>query len=44
MQAATKVNAKAFVEQGLQGIEIKEAMAKARLLAIKSVKQQHQVD
>jgi len=44
MQAATKVNAKAFVEQGLQGIAIKEAMAKARLDAIKAVKQQYQKD
>ena len=44
MQAATKVNAKAFVEQGLQGIAIKEAMAKARLDAIKVVKQQYQID
>jgi len=43
-QAATKVNAKAFVEQGLQGIAIKEAIAKARLQAIKEVKRQYQVD
>lgn len=43
-QAATKVNAKAFVEQGLQGIAIKEAIAKARLQAIKEVKQQYQVE
>ncbi|MDX2366947.1 MAG: multifunctional CCA addition/repair protein [Colwellia sp.] len=43
-QAATMVNAKAFVEQGLQGIAIKEAIAKARLQAIKEVKQQYQVD
>ncbi|WP_114327482.1 multifunctional CCA addition/repair protein [Candidatus Colwellia aromaticivorans] len=43
-QAATKVNAKAFVEQGLKGIAIKEAMEKARLHAIKEVKQQYQID
>ena len=43
-QAATKVNAKAFVELGLKGIAIKEAIAKARLQAIKEVKQQYQVE
>lgn len=43
-QAATKVNAKAFVEQGLKGIAIKEAIAAARLEAIKEVKQQYQVE
>ena len=43
-QAAMKVNAKAFVEQGLKGIAIKGAMEKARLHAIKEVKQQYQVD
>ena len=44
VQAATQVNAKAFVERGLQGIAIKEAIAKARLEAIKEVKQQYQVE
>ena len=43
-QAASKVSAKAFVEQGLKGIAIKEAIAEARLHAIKKVKQQYQVD
>ncbi len=43
MTAATKVNAKAFVEQGLQGLEIKEAMAKARLNEIKVVKNHYDV-
>ena len=43
-QAATMVNAKEFVEQGLQGIAIKEAMEKARLQAIKEVKQKYQVE
>jgi tRNA nucleotidyltransferase (CCA-adding enzyme) len=43
-QAATMVNAKEFVEQGLQGIAIKEAMEKARLQAIKKIKQQYQID
>lgn len=38
MQAARQVNAKSFVEQGLKGLEIKEAMAKSRLDAIKKVK------
>lgn len=37
MQAASAVNAKEFVEQGLKGIEIKNAIAKARLIAIESV-------
>jgi len=43
-QAATKVNAKVFVEKGLQGIAIKEAIANARLEAIKEVKHQYQID
>jgi len=43
MKAATKVNAKAFVAQGLKGLEIKEAMAKARLDAIKLVKTQYEL-
>ena len=38
VKAARGVTAKAFVEQGLQGLAIKEAMAKARLNAIMSVK------
>jgi len=38
MQAATEVTASAFVEQGLKGIAIKEAMAEARLNAIKKIK------
>jgi tRNA nucleotidyltransferase (CCA-adding enzyme) len=42
-QAATMVNAKEFVEQGLQGIAIKEAIEKARLQAIKKIKQQYQI-
>ncbi|MFT5760235.1 MAG: tRNA nucleotidyltransferase (CCA-adding enzyme), partial [Alteromonadaceae bacterium] len=40
----TQVNAKVFVEQGLQGIAIKEAMEKARLQAIKKIKQQYQIE
>ena len=44
MLAACAVNAKAFVEQGLQGLAIKEAIAKARLNAIKKVKEQYQLD
>ena len=43
-QAAIKVNAKCFVEQGLKGLAIKEAIEKARLAAIKDVKQQFQSD
>jgi len=43
-QAATEVDTKVFVEQGLPGIAIKEAIAKARLLAIKEVKKQYQVE
>jgi len=42
MQSAMAVTAKAFVEQGLKGIEIKTAMAEARLEAIKTVKLQWQ--
>ncbi len=42
MKAAIKVTAKAFVEQGLKGIEIKEAMAEARLNAVKTVKAEWQ--
>jgi len=44
MLAASKVNAKAFVEQGLKGLAIKEAMAKARLNAITEVKEQYKID
>lgn len=43
MLAASKINAKVFVEQGLQGIAIKEAIAKARLNAIKIIKEQYQI-
>ncbi len=35
MLAASNVNAKTFVEQGLKGLAIKEAMVKARLTTIK---------
>lgn len=42
-KAAMKVNAKAFVEQGLKGIAIKEAIEKSRLTAIKEVKQQFEL-
>ncbi|ALO35793.1 2', 3'-cyclic nucleotide 2'-phosphodiesterase [Colwellia sp. MT41] len=38
VKAARQVSAKTFVEQGLQGLAIKEAMAKARLNAIVAVK------
>ena len=44
MLAASEVNAKDFVTQGLQGLAIKEAMAEARLHAIKTVKEQYQLD
>jgi tRNA nucleotidyltransferase (CCA-adding enzyme) len=43
-QAANKVNAKEFVEQGLQGLAIKEAIAEARLQAIKEVKRKYQIE
>ena len=43
MLAASSINAKAFVEQGLQGIAIKTAMAEARLHAIKNVKAEYQM-
>ncbi len=36
--AARSISAKTFVEQGLKGLAIKEAMAEARLSAIKAVK------
>ena len=42
--AARSVNAKAFVEQGLKGLEIKEAMAAARLVAIQAVKDKQDPD
>lgn len=42
MQAALKVNAKEFVEQGLKGLAIKDAVANSRLQAIKEIKQQYQ--
>ena len=44
MLAASEVNAKVFVEQGLKGLEIKEAMIKERLNAIKKIKDQYQID
>ena len=44
MLAASKVNAKLFVEQGLKGAEIKEAIAKARLNAIKNIAEQYKID
>lgn len=44
MRAAYQENAKLFVEQGLKGIAIKEAVAKARLHAIKKVKDEYQID
>ncbi len=37
VQVASAVNAQQFVKQGLQGIAIKDAIAKARLLAIKEI-------
>ena len=43
-EAAKAVNAKVFIEQGLTGTSIKEAIAKARLEAIQKVKQQHELD
>ncbi|MDO6506014.1 multifunctional CCA addition/repair protein [Colwellia sp. 4_MG-2023] len=44
MLSALQVNAKTFVEQGLKGIAIKEAMANARLTAIKAVKNKYSLD
>lgn len=44
MLAAFQINAKTYVEQGLHGAEIKEAMIKARLNAIKKVKAQYEID
>ena len=41
MRAATSVNAKGFVEQGLKGLAIKEAMAEARLNVIREIKTQY---
>ncbi len=41
VQTARAVTAKTFVEQGLKGIAIKEAMEKARLNAIKTVKHKY---
>ncbi len=41
MQAASAVNAKAYVSQGLKGLEIKTAMENGRLQAIKKVIQQY---
>jgi len=42
LAAASKVNAKGFVEQGLKGLDIKEAIAEARLKAIQAVKNQYE--
>jgi len=39
-KAASAINAKAFVEQGLKGLEIKKAIDAARLAAILEVKEQ----
>jgi tRNA nucleotidyltransferase (CCA-adding enzyme) len=39
-KAARMVNAKDFVEQGFKGVEIKEAMDKSRLTAIKKIQVQ----
>lgn len=44
MLSALQVNAKTFVEKGLKGLEIKEAMANARLAAIKIVKDKYKID
>ena len=44
MLAASKINAKAFVEQGLTGLAIKEAIVKARLHAIEKIKDQYQLE
>lgn len=44
MLSALQVNAKSFVEQGLKGIAIKEAMINARLTAIKAVKDKYKID
>jgi len=41
VQTARAVTAKAFVEQGLKGLAIKEAMEKARLNAIKTIKHKY---
>jgi tRNA nucleotidyltransferase (CCA-adding enzyme) len=42
MHAASNVSAKMFVDQGLKGIEIKEALAAARFDAIQGVKNQYE--
>jgi len=44
MLSARKINAKGFVEQGMKGVAIKEAMAKARLTAINKVKEQYTIE
>ena len=41
MAAASNVSAKMFVDQGLKGLEIKEALAAARFDAIQAVKNQY---
>ena len=43
MIAACAVNAKQFVDQGIKGGAIKEAMAEARLQAIKTVKERYKL-
>lgn len=44
MLSASSISAKVFVEQGLKGLAIKEAMANARLNAIKKVKEQYKIN
>lgn len=41
LQAGQSITAKVFVEQGLTGIAIKEAMEQARLNALKTIKHQY---
>jgi tRNA nucleotidyltransferase (CCA-adding enzyme) len=43
MLAASKINAKHFLAQGLEGIAIKEGIAKARLKAITMIKEQYNI-
>ena len=44
MAAASSVSAKVFVDQGLKGLEIKEAVAEARLDAIQAIKNQYDLN
>lgn len=44
MSTASKINAKAFVEQGLTGLAIKEAISQARLAEITKVKSKYKID